>query len=394
MGTFIKLAFVLRIKKLLRPFRVMFTSLLDALLLIVPRQKNKETKKQVLVVRLDAIGDFVIWLDAAKGLRKLYPEDTYRITLLANIVWASLAESLPYFDEVWSLEKLEFYKNLQYRWQQLVKVRLASFDIAVQPTFSREFIFGDSIIRISGANERIGSVSDFTHLSPIQKQISDAWYTKLVPATSNPLMELVRNAEFIRGCGLRDFMAALPQLPISNYTCAPNANYFVIFPGAFIPYRQWNINRFQKIAHRLYQATGWHVVACGGSGEEHLGVELARDAEFPLINRIGLTSLLDLAAIISGAKLVIANETSAIHIAAAVSTPAICILGGGHYGRFMPYKVEVETDMPLPVPVIHQMDCFGCNWQCIYNISPGQPMQCIDKITVEDVWTVVSEMIY
>jgi ADP-heptose:LPS heptosyltransferase len=122
-----------------------------------------------------------------------------------------------------------------------------------------------------------------------------------------------------------------------------------------------------------------------------LGAELASDADFPITNLIGATSLSELASIIKGARLLIANETSAIHIAAAVSTSAICVLGGGHYGRFMPYRIEVETDRPMPVEVIHQMDCFGCNWQCIYDVSPGHPMPCIERISVEDVWEAIEK---
>lgn len=371
--------------------RYSLTYLLDTLLLLHLRAKNTATKKQVLIIRFDVIGDFVLWLDAAKDMRMLYPADTHRITLLANNVWAPLAESLPYFDEVWTIEKQNFYKNLQYRWQQLLKVRRASFDIAIQPTFSREFLFGDSVIRISGAKERIGSAGDCTHLRPWLKPISDHWYTKLIPATSKPLMELERNAEFIRGLGLIDFTATLPQLPISRTSRIKSANYFVISPGSFIQYKQWDISRFREIARRLHRSTGWLVVVCGGPSDKSLGIEFAREANFPLINLVGTTSLLELVAVINDASMVIANDTSAIHIAAAVSTPSICILGGGHYGRFLPYKIEIETDRPLPMAVFHKMDCFCCNWQCMFDVPAGASMPCIDKITVEDVWDAVKK---
>jgi ADP-heptose:LPS heptosyltransferase len=384
---------MLIIKKL-QIFRAMFTYLFDTLLLLFPKANLSRTPRNVLIIRLDVIGDFVLWLDAAKEMRKLYPEHTHRITLLANTVWAPLAESLPYFDEVWPVEKPKFYQNMQYRWQLLRKIRHTSFDIAIQPTFSREFLFGDSVIRICGAKERIGSAGDCTHLRTWLKPISDLWYTKLIPAAANPLWELERNAEFIRGLGLKNFKAALPQLPISNPSPVIKSDYFVIFPGSFIPYKQWSMHNFCEIARRLHVASGWHVVVCGGPGEENLGVEFARDADFPFLNRIGTTSLMELAAIIADARIVIANDTSAIHIAAAVSTPAVCILGGGHYGRFMPYNIEVESDKPLPVAVIHQMDCFGCNWHCIYDVPPDHAKPCIEKITVDDVWKVVEASLY
>ena len=65
------------------------------------------------------------------------------------------------------------------------------------------------------------------------------------------------------------------------------------------------------------------------------------------------------------------ERTSAMNIAAACGVAAVCILGGGHYGRFMPYEVEQADGRPLPRAIIHQMSCFGCNWQCIYQRSHG-----------------------
>lgn len=51
--------------------------------------------------------------------------------------------------------------------------------------------------------------------------------------------------------------------------------------------------------------------------------------------------MLELAKLISESELLISNDTSAIHIAAAVNTHFICITNGNHYGRFFPYPNEV-----------------------------------------------------
>ncbi len=373
-------------RKILSSFWVVCIYLLDTALLFIPRNKRCAQKKNVLIIRLDAIGDFVLWLDAAKELRKLYPENQYKFTLLANVTWALLAGELPCFDEVWPVKRARFNKNLYYRWKVLSKIRHDCFDVALQPTFSREFCYGDSVIRLSGAKEKIGSRGDYSNISKWQKCISDHWYTRLLLAKEEPMMELQRNAEFLHGLGMSDFKAAMPHILISNQSRITKADYFVIFPGALYQYRCWDINHYRKLSSRLYLKTGWHVVICGGIGEEHLGDALTFDADFPFINRIGATTIVELAEIIGGARVVLANETSAIHIAAAVSTPSICILGGGHFGRFMPYNVKLETGIPLPLAVFHRMDCFGCNWQCIYDVPPGQPKPCIANISVEDVW--------
>jgi len=54
-------------------------------------------------------------------------------------------------------------------------------------------------------------------------------------------------------------------------------------------------------------------------------------------NLCGTTSLTELVDIISKAKLLITNDSSALHIAACLNTQTICLLMGRHYGRFAPY---------------------------------------------------------
>jgi ADP-heptose:LPS heptosyltransferase len=45
--------------------------------------------------------------------------------------------------------------------------------------------------------------------------------------------------------------------------------------------------------------------------------------------------------VLSSAQLLISNDTSAAHIAAAVKTPFICISNGNHILRFHPYPREI-----------------------------------------------------
>ncbi len=379
-------------RKLIRPVRVRLTFLLDSLLILLPRPNKSETTKQVLIIRFDAIGDFVLWLDAAKRLRDLYPQS--RITLLGNEAWVSLAKQLPYFDEVWELNRQQFINNIKYRHGILKRIRREGFDVIIQPTFSREFYYGDAIVRISGAKKRIGSQGDYSNISSRQKRISDHWYTELIFATAEPLMELKRNAEFMRGLGLTDFKAGIPELDILGHQSdLNNKDYYVLFPGAGVGYRKWPLSNFADLASRIYHATGWVGIICGSPDEASLGAYLIHEANVPLQNLVGQTSLQELATIIGKANLVVGNETSAVHIAAAVATPSVCILGGGHFGRFAPYRLEEETQKPVPLCVFNKMKCFGCNWKCIYATAKDQPFPCVAGVSVEAAWIKVEEVI-
>ncbi|CAN5269238.1 hypothetical protein BH09BAC6_BH09BAC6_01480 [soil metagenome] len=51
--------------------------------------------------------------------------------------------------------------------------------------------------------------------------------------------------------------------------------------------------------------------------------------------------MIELCELIAGAKLLISGDTVAIHLAAALSVPSICIAKGDLYGRFIPYPRAV-----------------------------------------------------
>ncbi len=351
---------------------------------------TRRKRSNVAIVRLDAIGDFVLWLDTAKEYSRIFPGK--RIELIANSVWADLARELPYWSKVWSIDIGQLNRSPLYRWKTLRKIRQAGFKIAVQPTFSRVFLHGDSVIRASGAAQRIGSSGDLSNIRPGLKAISDRWYTALVPASQTALMELERNAEFLRNLTGQEFMAGLPKLP--TLAALPEhlrleEDYFIIFPGASWHGRQWPSGHFAQVLDQLHRRNGWRAVLCGSSSEWALCQSVVDISQATSVNLAGKTSLTELAELIRSSKLLISNETSAVHMAAAVGTPSVCILGGGHYGRFMPYPERVQGVKPKVA--VHHMPCFNCNWSCRQVHDKSGPVPCISMVSVEQVLQLADE---
>ncbi len=358
--------------------------------------KVKIRRNTVLIIRLDAIGDFVLWLDAAKEFKKLYPPDEYKTVLVGNQIWTSLAEKTSYFNEVWALDKRSFSRNPIYRYRFLKRVRQAGFETVINTVFSRDFYWSDAIVRASNALNRIGQKGDSSNIeSRWQKRIADNSYTHLVTLDNDAKMELLRNAGFMRRMGLVQFKSSIPILnfPPRKPDAFNLKDYYVIFPGASWEGKKWPAHNFAEIARRLHQTTGWTCVICGAKEDGNLYRCFLNGMNVPTEDWVGKTSLEELAAILDDARLVISNDTSAVHIAAAEATHTICILGGGHYGRFMPYIVECEPRTPIPVSVTHKMDCFECNWHCIYELTKGAAVPCIANISVDDVWNAIPEAI-
>lgn len=372
--------------------RVVVWAMLDGLVLLAMPSHPPSPQNRVLIVRLDEIGDFVLWLDAARTLVSHYRAQGYTVVLLGNQVWASWADEMCLADEIWAVDTNRFFHHLAYRWHWLRRLRQAGFSIAVLPTLTPKYILGESAIRASGSPVRMGAAS---RTASFCGQWRDRLFSRVIPVADDSVMELRRNAEFMRGLGMVDFKARLPIIPspLSARLSVdfPDKPYVVIFPVASWYGREWEASKFAEIGHRLI-ARGLQVVLAGGKADRACADELAKGLHGKAFDLVGKTSLGDLAELLRGADAVISNETSAVHIGAAVRTPVVCVMGGGHYGRFAPYNVEEAEDTPPPLLIaVKPMPCFGCNWHCIHPHGKREPVKCIRDITIEDVWRAVEQ---
>lgn len=357
--------------------------------------------KTILVIRLDAIGDSIIWLDQAKEYYNAFPD--YKLVLLHNNAWSEIAEHLPWFDECIPFDRSKINDKKYYK-QLIAQLNKYKFEKIFSSVFSRDFFTVDWFVHNINAIEKIGYEGDYQnnnglisqniyirkkYSSSDLKQIADRWYTKLVPNNDRYVMELQRNAHFIRQTIDPDFKSSLPAIPISIpfLSYIPQKEYAIFFLGASTKLRTWPINKFHQIEQHIPYKT---ILLCGSSVDKPLAYEYISigHSDKTIIDLTGKTTLTELISVIHYASLVITNETSASHIAVATRTPSICLLGGGHFGRFQPYQVENISDEEkkyLPFVVTsHNKSCFNCNWGCKYPLQ-NERWRCIDEINVEDV---------
>ena len=359
--------------------------------------------KNVMIVRLDLIGDFFLWLDSAYATVSYFKKRGMHVTLLANDDWAALAQNLGLFDQVLKLNKKNYISSLKYRIQRNIQIRNLNCSVAIHPTYSRELFTTDSVMRICGAEDRIGSAGDFSNIRTWQKKLSNLWYTRLIPSDRDNKMELLRNAEFVSGLTGEKHTARVFNLKSFNSPFLSDfenivkkyidGTYFVICPGASFAGKRWPLERFAQTVEYVQQKTGWRCVVCGNKDEVELARKLGELLGVSIINLAGVTTVSEFVSIVAGAKLVLANDSSSTHIAAAAGIPVLCIAGGGQYGRFVPYEVEERDGRPLPFCIYHRMDCFSCNWNCKFEIEEGTPMPCVGNVSVSDVKNAVDSIL-
>ena len=345
----------------------------------------------VLLIRLDNIGDFVLWIDAAQQIAKHYRGLGKRVLLVAPTTWAGWAAHLSIFDEVIEVDRSRLNDDLLYRFKLLASIRRRGCKTSIVPAYSHDWSSGDAIIRISGSEDRIGSSGD-DYGFKWERQVGRRWFTRLLPASDRPMMEIERNAEFaseLLGFTIparaADLSGSISPSDLEQNEAIPHP-YYVLFPGASEAMRRWPVDHFYTMAQRIHAQTGWLGVVCGTAADRVLADALCRKANVPLLSMVGQTSLSALTALLSRASLLISNDTAAVHIAAALGVPTVAALGGGHATRFLPYPKGISRFPILPQAVTYPMECFDCGWWCKFPLGPEDPAPCVSNIDVELVW--------
>jgi heptosyltransferase-2 len=120
------------------------------------------------------------------------------------------------------------------------------------------------------------------------------------------------------------------------------------------------------------------VILMGGPGDMSLTRSIRDTSVMRLVDLAGQTDLLESAAIISKAKLVISNDSAPAHIAAAVGTPVVAIFGptSPSFG-FAPYSdratvVEVGNIYCRPCTRHGSKRCPERHFECMKKLVPDQ----------------------
>ncbi len=350
-------------------------------------------KSKIAIIKLDAIGDFLLWLHAAKSLSEHFGKENVKLIVSSRNF--ELASQFPYWSDIISIDTVAFVNSRSYRSMVIRDVRKNNFMTSIHCCHSRIFDIGDAIVRATRSSIRIGSEGDHSNISKFKKKISDRWYTSLIPSFSSHKHEALRHEEFLNGIGLSSYKANILDISGDEWLERKSLkfnglqrNYFLIFPGASWSGRQWETFKFAALIRRLQTLTNLQCVLCGGSSEIQLSEHIASmcGSEVNLIDLTGKVSLDLMLKLIRDAEFLVGNETSCIHASAVVRTPCVCILGGGHFGRFVPYPADCDESLMIKPVASKNEVCFGCNWQCSRNEQDQVPMPCISEIDVNSVF--------
>lgn len=317
------------------------------------KQETTVFDKEILIIRTDDIGDYILFRNTIELIKKSYPN--YKITLVGHKLWKDLGENwdIDFVDEFIWLDKSGFRKNEEYCNEFLKKLSSKIPEILIAPSYSRNPFIDDVIARLIPAQQKWAWQRSNTENKKWLRKYVDVAYTNVL-SIPNGFHEFDLNKQFIENVCGQKMELQKPFIDASKLPDIQNlpSQYVILFPGAAAKQKRWSTNNFAAVADSIYELRQVKVVVCGSKTEEYLFDEIKRYATHPqnLINYTGKTDLLQLASVINNCQLIITNDTSAAHIAAALGKNTIALLNGNSYGRFFPYPKNLHNNITAIYP--------------------------------------------
>lgn len=309
--------------------------------------------REVLVLRLDRIGDVVMCLPALAALRAALPGARIR---LAVGRWSEpLARLLP-VDEllVWSAP---WVGRAQEGADALPRLLRAARALASAPIDLALDLQGDVraslLMWLSGARERVGYANTggaylLTRVVELDETVP--WVEQNRRAVSVALGVDVPAvpADLLGPAGRERAASLLRELGL------PGRHPLVgIHPSGGRLVKQWPVSRWAEVGNRLQREFGAALVLTGGSGDRALAAELARGLADPPIDTTGRLPVPESLALLSTFDLFLSPDTGPMHMACAVGTPSVSVFGpsdpvryfSGGSGRSGERHVVVRPDL-------------------------------------------------
>jgi ADP-heptose:LPS heptosyltransferase len=358
-----------------------------------PRRPTGDLPREILILRLERIGDLLMTLGAIEAVRARAPGA--RVHLVVGSWNASLAALLPGIDS---------YETLNVPWLArgdraastglLVRTawswRARGFDLALnfEPDIRSNFL-----LALSGAPQRVGFSSGgggaflTSALSYIPSAHTAANNARLVD-TALPVV-----------AGTVEAGARFPRLPVPDVArhearrllgdMAGGRRLVGLHASAGRQIKQWHPDRFAQVATRLARGHGATIVLTGTPEDKPLIARItsALPADVTALDVAGSMSLPVFAGLLEQLSLFVTCDTGPMHLAAAVNTPVVAVFGPTDPVRYGPLTERTRV-------LTADLWCRPCNRvrrppaRCV-----GDVPDCLNGIDVETVCRAADELL-
>ncbi|MDR3112510.1 MAG: DUF374 domain-containing protein [Elusimicrobiota bacterium] len=332
---------------------------------------------KILIVQPSRLGDIIFTLPALSAIKNKFPHA--HISWIVDERCAEILEENPCLENIfiWDRKKINYtyYKNLKN------KLRMQKFDLSIDFHGLAKSAF---LVLLANAKFKIASSS-----TNGMKELS--WiFSKEIKSPQNYHC-VKRHLEVAKYLSCSDEINYPIAISDDNFKMLKEKlikekvnleNFVGIHPGGGWISRRWDILKFAELAEKIKQELFCDIVLVGGkeggTSEKGLNEEIISKANVKICDMTAKLTLKELCAFLKTCKVFVANEAGPMHIATALNTPAVAILGPTNAKRTGPYKGNVKI-------IQHYFECQPCR-----NRNCPNP-KCIKSIEVIEVFEAVKE---
>ncbi len=348
-----------------------------------------ESPRTILLVQLDHLGDAILSTVMLPVLRNRYPEAS--IEVLAGASSAELFEAMPEIDRVYVSRVNRFARGGRFGWILATlwwgwRLRRRKVDLAID--VRGEFPHA-VILWLSGARRRLGwdcggggflltgSPRFVPDRPEVESRLALLAELEIRPADADGA---VRPA-FCPPDEARRVVAR--RLAESWRHGSSDGPRIVLHVGAGIPAKQWPVERWRELVGRVIVQLGAQVVLVGGPDDRKTARAILGARPWPgVANWTGRLRLVELAALVEQADLVVGADSGPAHLAAAVGTPVVVLFSGTNsprqwqpYGRYVSVLRHTVACSPC-----HRRRCPLRGHPCMTGLAPRQVVQAVEEL--------------
>ena len=365
------------------------------LLIFIRKPKKKNCKrKKVFIMYNYAFGDGIVFLCSFKHLREIYSKKKYELTIVCQKGLQSIYESVKTFDNVIPYDLTRSTFNIKKRFGLFKLLRNEYYDIVIDPIGPNECTTNIFMSRALCADKKITMIDLSKGKSLCPKWMYKKIYSYIYINYEKNISLINYYCKLIQNLGLPNFNVKLEHFETPKLELNLPDDYYIVFPSASTHLKRWPIKDYAEIIRKINKKSKSKLLFCGTESDLDSINELKDEIkDIPFVDIVGKTNLLEFIAVIKNANFVITNDTSTYHIAVTNEIPVSIITGGYTYNKYVLYNFKNSEKYKKPYIIVSKMDCFNCDNCCNKLKKDSKLWPCLEKISVEDAWTVIEKMI-
>ncbi|ADU97041.1 lipopolysaccharide heptosyltransferase II [Thermovibrio ammonificans HB-1] len=316
--------------------------------------------EKIVVFQTAFLGDLILTAPLLKSLKRTFPSGELHLVVRKGL------ETV--FEGFWPVDRvIPFDKRGIWKFAQ--ELRREKYTLAVSPHRSHRTSL---ILFLSGAKRRIGydkAGFSFLYTDRVKHEFKEGLHE--IDRQLRLLEPLEQEVEVTYD--------KEPELPVSQEEVervkgkfSLKTPYAVLAPGSVWPTKAWLPEYYAEVANFLLKR-GITPVLVGGKGDSTYCNRCFSFMEGG-VNLCGRTDLKEFFAVVKGAKVVVSNDSSPVHVAVSVKTPVVEVYGPTvpAFG-FFPYGRGnwVELELPCRPCGIHGgKRCPEGHFRCMKELKP------------------------